>query len=66
MAQPKAVVKSKVCSECGLDWARHGAKPTLDDCVKLLKADLAKRPSYANISGSSAGGWPFYVNTTHA
>lgn len=48
MAKPKPVPKSVVCSECGLAWNRHteGRKtdPTPDVCIRLLKADLAKRP----------------------
>ncbi len=41
--KPEAVPKTFVCSACGLDWKRHGEKPTLAKCVELLKADLAKR-----------------------
>jgi hypothetical protein len=49
---PKPVPVSQVCSECGLDWGLHGEKPTLDDCVRLLRAELATRPLWNN--------WPPY------
>ena len=42
--QPKPVIVSQVCSMCGLDWERHGEKPTTEDCIRLLKAELASRP----------------------
>jgi hypothetical protein len=44
---PKPVVQRTVCSECGLDWDKHSAKPSLADCVKLLKAELARRPNFS-------------------
>lgn len=58
---PKPIFKTCVCSECGLPWEDHTTKgrktePTLDDCVRLLKAALAAKPmySYPTVSGSSA------------
>jgi len=33
------------CTVCGLPWDAHGADPTLEDCVRLLKAELSKRPT---------------------
>lgn len=62
MAKPKPVAKLVVCSECGLAWDRHTAgrktDPTPDVCVGLLKADLAKRPSYPNqIIGTNGFGY---------
>jgi hypothetical protein len=31
----------RVCSVCGCNWALHGKKePSLEDCVRLLKAEL--------------------------
>lgn len=29
---------------CGLDWRQHGESPTTEDCVRLLRAELARRP----------------------
>lgn len=43
-AKPTPVVVTEVCSMCGLDWQRHGDKPTTEDCIRLLKAELASRP----------------------
>ena len=50
MLTPAPVAKSTVCSVCGLDWDRHkiakGAKaPKVDECVQLLKMDLAASAS---------------------
>ena len=62
MARPKPISKSVVCSECGLPWAKHTAgrktDPTLDVCVRLLKAELAK-PRYPFMQSqlSSASGY---------
>lgn len=51
MKTPKPKPLKIVCTECGMDWAAHGDKPTLADCVRLLKAELAKpRP---NVYGQS-------------
>lgn len=46
--KPSPIASAHVCSACGLDWKRHGDKPSLSKCVELLKADLtrARRPSY--------------------
>ena len=44
MAQPTPVPVSTVCSECGLAWDRHGAEPTLQTCVNLLKEELKRKP----------------------
>jgi hypothetical protein len=59
MALPKPVVAKQVCSVCGLDWERHAEKPGYEDCIKLLKADLAKRPSV--IYGHTTAA-PFNIN----
>lgn len=47
MATPEPVAKETVCSLCGLDWDKHPKKKSLtaEDCVKLLKAELARRPN---------------------
>lgn len=47
MAQPKKKVVSVVCTECDLPWEDHKTatsddKPTLEDCVRLLKKELQK------------------------
>ena len=44
MSKPKPVVVTTICSLCGLDWERHGESPTTEDCIRLLKAELASRP----------------------
>lgn len=43
-ARPAPVVVTTVCSMCGLDWQRHGSDPTTEDCIRLLKMELAHRP----------------------
>jgi hypothetical protein len=42
-----------VCSACGLDWEKHGKKPTPADCIKLFKAELAKRPTHLSMSAAT-------------
>jgi hypothetical protein len=44
MPKPEPVAKLTVCSLCGLDWSLHGEKPTMADCIRLLKAELERRP----------------------
>ena len=51
MKKPEPISKHIVCSACGLPWDAHKARlkaktamPTLEDCVALLKSELAKRP----------------------
>lgn len=60
MAKPTPVAKLTVCSVCGLDWERHTkdrkTAPTADVCIRLLKAELAKRPSYVQYPFLSSGG----------
>jgi hypothetical protein len=41
--KPEPVPVSTICSVCGLSWHDHGKDPTTDDCIRLLKAELAKR-----------------------
>lgn len=43
---PQPVVVTTICSECGIDWARHGKDPTTADCIRLLKQDLALAQAY--------------------
>ena len=56
MPVPKPVPTRVVCSVCGLDWERHGEKPGYEICIKLLKADLAKKPTGGYLV--STGGAP--------
>jgi hypothetical protein len=59
--EPKAT--NVVCTECGLDWAKHLAgprkkTPTHEDCVRVLKAELATRPKhYQQFSFPSQSGF---------
>jgi hypothetical protein len=39
--KPEPVSVTTVCSECGLNWDLHGDDPTTDDCIRILKAELA-------------------------
>lgn len=58
--QPRRKVIQVACSECGLDWKEHGEKPSLEDCVRLLKVELAKknRSSFTvtNIGSAASSG----------
>ena len=56
-AKPRPVHLNVVCSECALPWDDHGDKPTLSDCIGLLKAELARRPKSPNFLQ-----WPYYPN----
>jgi hypothetical protein len=42
-AKPEPVPVTTICSVCGLSWHDHGKDPTTDDCIRLLKAELAKK-----------------------
>ena len=48
-AKPSPIVTSRVCSACGLSWDDHGDKPSLEDCVRLLKAALAQAHSQSSL-----------------
>jgi hypothetical protein len=62
MKKPEPINKHIVCSLCGLDWEKHGANPTIEKCVGLLKAELASRPLFrSNIIGSGSN---WYGNLT--
>jgi hypothetical protein len=37
---PTPVPVATVCSICEMPWEEHGTKPTLENCVALLKAAL--------------------------
>lgn len=42
--KPEPIAVTTICSVCGLLWLDHGEDPTTDDCIRLLKAELAKKP----------------------
>lgn len=48
-AKPAPVAVTTVCSLCGLDWQQHGADATTEDCIRLLKLELARRPTVINV-----------------
>ena len=43
-AKPEPVAVTTICSVCGLPWLNHGKDPTTEDCIRLLKDELASRP----------------------
>lgn len=65
MAKPKPVTKNTVCSECGLPWEKHNQgqttepalpiAPTLEECVRLLKAELARKSAFLGHVTSGVG-----------
>ena len=56
--KPEPISKHVVCSCCGLNWEAHGPKPTMEKCVELLKAEVAKRPRLqAQITGTNGYGF---------
>lgn|ERR1019366_1365045 len=46
--KPEPVAVTTICSVCGLPWHDHGKDPTTEDCIRLLKAELASKsiPGY--------------------
>jgi hypothetical protein len=42
--KPEPVAVTTICSVCGLPWQDHGKDPTTEDCIRLLKDELASRP----------------------
>ena len=46
MAKPVPMPIKIVCSECGLSWEKH-EKATLSECIRLLRAELARRPQWS-------------------
>lgn len=59
MPKPQPIPKSVICDQCGLDWGLH-KKATLTECVRLLKAELVKRPqwSWTQYSGAHTSTGP--------
>lgn len=43
--KPAPVVVETRCSLCDLPWEDHSDDPTTADCIRLLKAQLAVRPT---------------------
>jgi hypothetical protein len=43
--RPEPVPQNVVCSVCGMQWHQHGDNPGLMTCIRLLKAELARRPA---------------------
>jgi hypothetical protein len=56
-AKPSPKPTRVVCEVCGLSWEAHGAKPTLETCIGLLRAELAKRPKPQIAFTGSSGGY---------
>jgi hypothetical protein len=44
--KPHAIVVQTICSLCGLDWVDHGEDPTAEDCIRLLKAEVARKSAF--------------------
>lgn len=70
MPKPKAT--RIVCDTCGLDWSLHKKSKTdsapLSECVRLLKAELAKPkqlPFIIGGSGSGIGNWSSNISATN-
>ena len=66
MSVPEPKPLRLVCSLCELDWDAHlkrTKKPGYEDCIVLLKAELAKRPTQN--WQPSAQPFTFYHGTTH-
>lgn len=65
MAKPTPIAKRLECSECGQLWETHMKghaktyQPTIEDCVRALRAELARRPiqfSGNTVVGSTSPG----------
>lgn len=69
MAKPKPIARNVVCSECGLPWEKHTANrktdPTPDVCIRLLKAALAARPSFAGYGQTATMGGSSIMKNPH-
>ena len=50
MKRPKPIVTQTLCDTCGLSWDLHVPNRKgiveADECVRLLKAELSRRPQY--------------------
>lgn len=49
MPNPEPVPQTVVCSTCGLLWDQHKktkGRVTKDECIRLLNAELARRPQW--------------------
>lgn len=69
--KPEPKVIRVVCSLCDLEWNAHGEDPTTENCIRLLKAELAHRPYtnyqyiYQRLPNYPAIGYPA-INTNPA
>ena len=41
--KPHPVAINTICSMCDLNWDDHGDDATTEDCIRLLKAEVAKK-----------------------
>lgn len=60
---PQPVPVTTICSMCGLGWELHGKTPTTEDCIRLLKIELAKRPNTITIPYVQPYVYPVYPRT---
>ena len=61
--KPQPIVVTTVCSLCGERWEAHGDDPTTLDCIRLLKAELARRPRNVTINYPT---YPAYPQVWHS
>jgi len=52
MANPEPVAERVVCSLCGLNWDLHPKDASAEDCVRLLRSELARRPTFTVTNGA--------------
>jgi len=53
---PTPVPEQVVCSVCSLPWENHGEEPQVDDCVRLLLAEVER------LKLPIVGDWPMLPN----
>lgn len=66
--KPEPVPQSVICTACGISWDLHKpsrGKVTLSECVRLLRAELAKRP-ITTWTNSTVGNVVAFDTTTAA
>lgn len=57
--KPQPVVVTTICSMCDQPWEAHGDKPTTEDCIRLLKQQLAMRPVVKWVQPYQYPSWPY-------
>jgi hypothetical protein len=65
--KPHAVVVKTICSMCGLDWNDHGEDAAAEDCIRLLKAEVARKsasPVYWYFPYQGTWPTPWWYSTT--